>query len=67
MSQVIQVIANRVAKDDADTVALNRQIGYRAQELVDYVRVGYSLAHTATIDTPEFVTFVDTLTRDTED
>ncbi|MEV8241991.1 hypothetical protein AB0O90_17230 [Microbacterium testaceum] len=67
MSQVIQVIANRVAKDEADTMTINRQIGYRAQELAEHGRAGYALAHTATIDGPEFVTFVDTLTRDVED
>ena len=66
MSPVIQIIANRVAKDDADTVTLNRQIGYRGQELADFARAGYALGHTATIDGPDFITFVDTLTRDVE-
>ncbi|BDI24226.1 hypothetical protein [Herbiconiux sp. L3-i23] len=66
MSQSIQVIENRVSKGDADTVAKSRQIGYRAQELADYARAGYDLAHTATIDGPEYVTFVDTLTRTTD-
>lgn len=66
MSQSIQVIANRVTKSDDDTVAKNRQIGYRAEELADYAHRGYQLAHTATIDGPEYVTFVDTLTRSAE-
>lgn len=45
----------------------SRQIGYLAQELADYARAGYALAHTATIDGVDDVTFVDTLTRTTDD
>jgi hypothetical protein len=48
-------------------VRTSRQIGYRAQELADYARAGYALAHTATIDGVDDVTFVDTLTRTTDD
>ncbi len=66
MSQSIQVIENRVAKSDDDVVSKSRQIGYQARELADYARAGYALAHTATIDGVDYVTFVDTLTRTTE-
>ncbi len=63
MSQRIAVIENRVGKT-SDVVAQGRQISYRAQELDAYAQRGYSLAHTATVDGPEYVTFVDTLTFD---
>jgi len=63
MSQRIAVIENRVGKT-SDVVAQGRQISYRAQELDAYAQRGYSLAHTATVDGPEYVTFVDTLTLD---
>ncbi len=67
MSESIQVIENRVVKSDDDVVSKSRQIGYRAQEVADYARAGYALAHTATIDGADYVTFVDTLTRTTDD
>ena len=64
MSTSVTVITNRVNKRDDITVQ-NRQIAYRAEELADYARVGYQLAHTATIDGDEHVVFIDTLTRST--
>jgi hypothetical protein len=66
MTQHIQVIENRVTKSDADTVTRSRQIGYRAEDLISYAQAGYALAHTATIEGEEYVTFVDTLTRNDE-
>lgn len=66
MSMSIAVIKNRVTKRDADVSLQNRQIGYRAEELAEYARVGHVLAHTATIDGDEDVVFVDTLTRSTD-
>lgn len=41
-----------------------RKIGEREDELATLARKGYELTHTATLTGPEFVTFVDTLTRD---
>ncbi len=67
MCQNIQVIANSVTKSDDNPAGTSRQIGYRAQELADYARAGYALAHTATIEGPEYVTFIDTLTRTSAD
>ncbi|RLK46427.1 hypothetical protein [Microbacterium telephonicum] len=63
MSQRIVVIENRVSKT-SDVVAQGRQVSYRAQELDYYAQRGYTLAHTATVDGPDHVTFVDTLTAD---
>ena len=65
-TQHVQVIENRVTKSDADTITRSRQIGYRAEDLTSYARSGYTLAHTATIEGEEYVTFVDTLTRNNE-
>jgi len=65
-TQHVQVIETRVIKSDADTVTRSRQIGYRAQDLGSYARLRYTLAHTATIEGEEYVTFVDTLTRNDE-
>ncbi len=44
-----------------------RQLADREAELQAYARAGYSLAHTAVIETTEDATFVDTFTRDNED
>jgi hypothetical protein len=66
MSQSIQTIENHVTKDDRDAAARNRQLANRGDELTSYARAGYSLAHTATIEGTEYVTFVDTLTRDND-
>ena len=41
-----------------------RKLGERDQELAGFGRNGWALAHTATLPGPEFVMFVDTLTRD---
>jgi hypothetical protein len=62
-NQSIHVVENHVTKTD-DPNTTTRQIGYRAQELADYARAGYTLAHTVTIEVPERLIFVDTLTRD---
>lgn len=40
-----------------------RKLGERDSDLATYARNGWVLAHTTTITGPEFVTFVDTLTR----
>lgn len=55
-----------MTKSDADTVTRSRQIGYRAEDLTSYARSGYPLAHTATIEVEECLTFVNTLTRNDE-
>jgi hypothetical protein len=65
MTQSIQTIANHVTKDDSEASVRNRQLTNRADELTSYARAGYNLAHTATVEGAEFVTFVDTLTKDT--
>jgi hypothetical protein len=66
MTQSIQTIANHVTKDDSEASVRNRQLTNRADELTSYARAGYSLTHTATVEGAEFVTFVDTLTKDTD-
>jgi hypothetical protein len=66
MSQSIQTIANRVTRDDSDAATRYRQLTARADELSSYARVGYSLTHTATIEGTDSVTFVDTLTKETD-
>jgi len=40
-----------------------RKLGERDQELAGFGRNGWALTHTATVPGPEFVMFVDTLTR----
>jgi hypothetical protein len=59
----IQTIETRVTKDDNEIQARSRQLANRSEDLSSHARVGYVLTHTATIDTTEYVTFVDTLTR----
>ena len=66
MIQSIHTIANHVTKDDNDTPARSRQLTNRADELTSYARAGYRLTHTDTVEGAEFVTFVDTLTKDTD-
>lgn len=66
MNQSIQILENRVIKSDADSVAKSRQIGYRAEALSGHARVGYRLTHTVAIEGEEYVTFVDTLVRDSD-
>jgi hypothetical protein len=61
--QSIQSIANHVTKDDNEAAARNRQLTSRAEELASYAGAGYSLTHTAVIEGADYVTFVDTLTR----
>jgi hypothetical protein len=63
MTQSIQTIQTRVTRDDNETAARSRQLANRGEELASYARSGYTLAHTAAIETAEAVTFVDTLTR----
>jgi hypothetical protein len=65
MTQSIQTIANHVTKDDSEASVRNRQLTNRADELTSYARAGYNLTHTATVEGAEFVTFVDTPTKDT--
>ena len=59
----IQTIETRVTKTDDDHRGRTRQLAQRSEDLENHARAGFSLAHTATIDTAEYVTFVDTLTR----
>jgi hypothetical protein len=66
MTQSIQTIANHVTKDDNEAAVRNRQLTGRGDELASYARGGYSLTHTATIEGTDYVTFVDTLTRDND-
>ncbi|WP_104135125.1 hypothetical protein [Cryobacterium sp. Y62] len=59
----IETIQTRVTKSDDDTWSRTRQLAKRGEDLHNHAQAGYTLAHTATIDSPEYVTFVDTLTR----
>lgn len=63
----ITTTANRVTKDDDDARNRMRQIADREAELQQYARTGYSLVHTAVIETTSDATFVDTFTKDDED
>ena len=58
----IQTIATRITKDDTANASRSRQIANRNEDLNNYARYGYTIAHTAVIEGTEFVTFVDTLT-----
>lgn len=48
----------------ADHDRLSQKAGERDQQLHDHGRHGYPLANTVTIDGAEFVTVIDTLTRE---
>ena len=63
--QSIQSIANHVTKD-GNKAARDRQLANRAGELASCARTGYSLTHTTVIEGPDYVTFVDTLTRNND-
>lgn len=67
MAQSITTAVNRITKDVNNPQARMRQLADRETELQAYARAGYSLAHTAVIETTEDTTFVDTFTRDNED
>jgi hypothetical protein len=66
MSQSIETIANHVTRDDNEAATRNCQLTGRADELASYARAGYNLTHTATIEGTDYVTFVDTLTRNND-
>lgn len=51
---------------DEDHYRLTQKIGERDQELHDYGRHGYHLANTVTVTGAEFVTVIDTLTREND-
>ncbi|WP_440711731.1 hypothetical protein [Herbiconiux sp. YIM B11900] len=55
MTQSIQSLQHRVSKFDDDPMSQNQQIGYRAE------------AHTASAESVEYVLFVDTLVRDSDE
>ena len=63
MTHSIQTIQTRVTRDDNESAARSRQLANRGEELTSYARHGYTLAHTAAIESAESVTFVDTVTR----
>lgn len=67
MAQSISTAVNRITKDVDNPQVRMRQLADREAELQGYARAGYSLAHTAVIETTEDATFVDTFTRDNED
>ena len=52
--------------DDTEIPRQPRKPAERDEDLMSYARSGYRLANTVAITGPEFVTFVDTLTRDPE-
>ena len=52
--------------DDTEIPRQLRKLAERDEDLMSYARSGYRLASTVAITGPEFVTFVDTLTRDPE-
>lgn len=66
MSQSIETIANHVTRDDNEAATRNRQLTGRADELASYAGAGYTLTHTATVEGTDYVTFVDTLTRNND-
>ncbi|MBF4592041.1 hypothetical protein [Curtobacterium sp. VKM Ac-1395] len=66
MAQTISTIVTRVTKDNDGHQRRMRQLGDREAELQTYARVGYSLAHTAVIETAEDATFIDTLTKNND-
>lgn len=67
MAQSITTAVNRITKDEDRAADRMRQLAEREAELQDYARAGYSLTHTAVIDTTDAATFVDTFTKHVED
>lgn len=49
---------------DDDHYRLSQKVGERDQQLHDYGRHGYRLANTVTVNGTEFITVIDTLTRE---
>jgi len=66
MAQNITSVVTRVTKDNDQGQARMRQLAEREADLQAHARIGYSLTHTAVIDTPDAATFVDTLTREAD-
>jgi len=50
--------------DDTEIPRQLRKLAERDEDLTSHARSGFTLASTVAITGPEFVTFVDTLTRD---
>ncbi len=50
--------------DDTEIPRQLRKLAERDEDLASHARSGFTLASTVAITGPEFVTFVDTLTRD---
>lgn len=64
MHQQITTVSTFVPATTAeDRQYQGRKIAERTEDLEAHARIGWALAHTATISGPEGVTFVDTLTR----
>jgi hypothetical protein len=63
VNQSVQSIANHVTRDNSEAAAHNRQLTGRTDDLTSYARAGYILTNTVFLEGAEFVTFVDTLTR----
>ncbi|ASD24187.1 hypothetical protein B7495_18010 (plasmid) [Cryobacterium sp. LW097] len=59
----IETIQTRVTKIDDNSWSRTRQLAKRGEDLHSHAQAGYTLAHTATIASAGYVTFVDTLTR----
>lgn len=59
----IETIQTRVTKSDDDSGNRTRQLARRSEDLQAHAQVGFTLVHTATVESIECVTFVDTLTR----
>ncbi|HOV99867.1 MAG TPA: hypothetical protein PLY19_00195 [Rhodoglobus sp.] len=51
---------------DEEHYRLAQKVGERDQQLHDYGRHGYRLANTVTVTGAEFVTVIDTLTREND-
>ncbi len=49
---------------DEDHYRLSQKVEERDQQLHDYGRHGYRLANTVTVNGTEFITVIDTLTRE---
>jgi hypothetical protein len=64
MQQITTVTTAVPVVEEGQVPRQLRQLSERDQELAGFGRSGWALTHTATIPGPEFVMFVDTLTRD---
>ena len=59
-------ITTTLPTQDEDRGSLLRRVAERDQQLADYGRYGYHLLNTVTVAGNEFVTVIDTLSKDAE-